>query len=39
MTVPAELVFQVTAVTEEPAGGSPQPTQTPFLIGAVRHSE
>jgi anti-sigma-K factor RskA len=39
MTVPADLVFQVTAVTEEPAGGSPQPTQTPFLIGEVRHSE
>jgi anti-sigma-K factor RskA len=39
MTVPADLVFQVTAVTEEPAGGSPQPTQTPFLIGEVRRSE
>jgi anti-sigma-K factor RskA len=39
MAVPAELVFQVTAVTEEPAGGSPQPTQTPFLIGEVRRSE
>ncbi len=39
MTLPAELVFQVTAVTEEPAGGSPQPTQTPFLIGEVRRSE
>lgn len=23
------------AVTEEPAGGSPQPTMTPFLVGAV----
>ncbi|HEV8510524.1 MAG TPA: anti-sigma factor [Gemmatimonadales bacterium] len=39
LAVPAELVFQVTAVTEEPAGGSPQPTQTPFLIGEVRRSE
>jgi anti-sigma-K factor RskA len=39
MTVPAELVFQVTAVTEEPTGGSPQPTQTPFLLGEVRRSE
>jgi anti-sigma-K factor RskA len=39
MTLPAALVFQVTAVTEEPAGGSPQPTQTPFLIGEVRRSE
>jgi anti-sigma-K factor RskA len=39
MAVPADLVFQVTAVTEEPAGGSPQPTQSPFLIGEVRRSE
>jgi len=39
MIVPAELLFQVTAVTEEPAGGSPQPTQTPFLLGEVRRSE
>jgi anti-sigma-K factor RskA len=23
------------AITEEPAGGSPQPTSTPFLVGAV----
>jgi len=27
--------FEVTAVTEEPAGGSPQPTQEPFLLGKV----
>lgn len=26
------------AVTEEPAGGSPQPTMQPFLIGQVRSS-
>jgi anti-sigma-K factor RskA len=26
------------AVTEEPAGGSPQPTMTPFLVGAVPKS-
>lgn len=26
--------FEVSAVTEEPAGGSPQPTSTPFLVGA-----
>jgi anti-sigma-K factor RskA len=39
MQVPVGLVFQLTAVTEEPAGGSPQPTQTPFLIGEVRRSE
>jgi hypothetical protein len=39
MQVPVGLVFQVTAVTEEPAGGSPQPTQAPFLVGEVRRSE
>jgi anti-sigma-K factor RskA len=39
MAVPPDLLFQITAVTEEPAGGSPQPTQTPFLIGEVRRSE
>ena len=26
--------FDVSAITEEPAGGSPQPTTTPFLVGA-----
>jgi anti-sigma-K factor RskA len=31
LTVPAGLRIAVTAVTEEPAGGSPQPTTTPFL--------
>ena len=35
MDVPAGLSFQVTAVTEEPAGGSPQPTQQPFLVGKL----
>lgn len=35
MDVPIGLTFEVTAVTEEPAGGSPQPTQTPFLVGKV----
>lgn len=35
MMVPADLTFEVTAVTEEPAGGSPQPTQQPFLIGKI----
>jgi hypothetical protein len=29
------LDFQVAAVTEEPAGGSPQPTRTPFLVGTL----
>jgi len=35
LEVPLGLTFEVTAVTEEPAGGSPQPTQTPFLVGKV----
>jgi anti-sigma-K factor RskA len=35
MNVPAGLTFELTAVTKEPAGGSPQPTQKPFLIGKV----
>jgi anti-sigma-K factor RskA len=26
--------FELSAVTEEPAGGSPRPTTTPFLVGA-----
>jgi hypothetical protein len=29
------LRFQVGAVTDEPAGGSPQPTTTPFLVGQL----
>ena len=32
---PAVVAFDVTAVTEEPAGGSPQPTQQPFLVGKL----
>ncbi len=40
MDVPPDLAaFQVTAVTEEPAGGSPQPTQQPFLIGKLSGGE
>ena len=35
MQLPPGLTFELTAVTEEPAGGSPQPTQQPFLIGKV----
>jgi anti-sigma-K factor RskA len=35
MNAPPDLAFQVAAVTEEPAGGSPQPTQQPFLIGKL----
>ena len=39
MALPAGLSFEVTAVTEEPAGGSPQPTQTPFLVGKVTRTD
>ncbi|MGH7568028.1 MAG: anti-sigma factor domain-containing protein, partial [Gemmatimonadales bacterium] len=39
VAVPRGLAFTVTAVTEEPAGGSPQPTQDPFLIGELRRSD
>jgi anti-sigma-K factor RskA len=35
VTAPAGLTIAVGAVTEEPAGGSPQPTATPFLVGQV----
>ncbi len=31
--VPEGIEYELGAVTEEPAGGSPQPTSTPFLIG------
>jgi hypothetical protein len=34
-TVPAGLTIAVGAVTEEPAGGSPQPTSTPLLVGQI----
>jgi anti-sigma-K factor RskA len=30
------LRFSVSAVTEEPTGGSPQPTTQPFLVGTFR---
>lgn len=33
LPVPEGVSFDVSAVTEEPAGGSPQPTTTPFLVG------
>jgi len=39
MALPPGLTFEVTAVTEEPAGGSPQPTQTPFLVGKVSRTD
>lgn len=33
LAVAADARFDVSAVTDEPAGGSPQPTTTPFLVG------
>lgn len=37
--MPPGLQLAVGAVSEEPAGGSPQPTTTPFLAGTLRASE
>ena len=34
LPVPTGLKADLSAVTEEPSGGSPQPTQQPFLVGA-----
>ncbi len=34
VTVPQGVTFDLAAMTEEPAGGSPQPTTQPFLVGA-----
>lgn len=34
--MPAGLRPDLSAVTEEPAGGSPQPTRQPFLVGSWR---
>jgi anti-sigma-K factor RskA len=36
LAVPEGLRIAVTAVTDEPAGGSPQPTTTPFLAATWR---
>ncbi len=33
--VPEGIEFELGAVTDEPAGGSPQPTTTPFLVGEL----
>lgn len=33
LPMPEGMRFNVSAVTEEPAGGSPQPTTQPFLVG------
>jgi anti-sigma-K factor RskA len=37
ITLPATAAgVQLVAITEEPAGGSPQPTSKPFLVGTVK---
>lgn len=33
LAMPPGATFDLAAVTEEPTGGSPQPTTTPFLVG------
>ena len=33
--VPEGIEFELGAVTDEPGGGSPQPTTTPFLVGEL----
>jgi anti-sigma-K factor RskA len=35
LTLPAGTQYNIAAVTEEPAGGSPQPTMQPFLVGTL----
>jgi hypothetical protein len=35
VAVPADVTIEMYAITEEPAGGSPQPTGAPFLLGRV----
>ncbi|MEO8633641.1 MAG: anti-sigma factor [Gemmatimonadales bacterium] len=36
--VPEGMELTAAAITEEPAGGSPQPTTTPFLVGTLTSS-
>ncbi len=35
ITVPDDVELAAAAITEEPEGGSPQPTTTPFLVGTL----
>jgi hypothetical protein len=35
LRAPDDVAFSVAAITEEPAGGSPRPTPTPFLVGNI----
>lgn len=36
LRVPVDAAMEVTAITEEPEGGSPQPTSTPILAGTLQ---
>jgi hypothetical protein len=36
--VPEGMELTAAALTEEPEGGSPQPTTTPFLVGTLSAS-
>jgi anti-sigma-K factor RskA len=38
-SVPVGVKIAVGAVTEEPEGGSPQPTTTPFLVGQLKTTD
>jgi hypothetical protein len=35
ITLPGDQLLAAAAVTDEPTGGSPQPTTTPFLVGTL----
>ena len=39
VTAPSPVSFDLAAVTEEPASGSPQPTSDPFLVGPWNHAD
>ena len=39
LRIPAGTTMEVAAITDEPAGGSPQPTTTPFLTGSLKGDE
>ena len=36
LQVPAGTAMELAAITDEPTGGSPQPTTTPFLSGSLK---
>ena len=34
LPIPAGVVLAASAITDEPSGGSPQPTTSPFMVAA-----